>query len=275
MSYLSHKSKTIALYSKVLLAVGSLIFAPLAYSDATVVYEQSSGTQKAMNTMEIKGGKIRFTPPNQGSSYSVYDTKSGTLTHVDVAKKQYLPMQENDIEEQAKQAKKQMDVMRQRMMEKMKDMPPEQKKQVEQMMNNHLSRVSDSTNMPKVEQKKTSRTEVISGIECTVHESYIGGIKSSELCIAEPEKMGLDKQDAQALMAMQGFMKRMQKVAQTMMDSSAANAEIQGIPLHTKLFAQNGTIKLETRLISLSKNAISSEKVTVPADFSKMQMPGM
>ena len=276
---LSHKKGTqpsaASVSGSILLGASCLLFSPLAFSDATVVYEQSAGTHKSSNTMEIKNGKIRFTPPDQDKNFSQYDSKTGELTHIDVAQKKYLSMSEKDIEKQANQAKKQMDVMRERMMEKMKDMPPEQKKQVEQMMNNHLSRAAAEQNPAKAEQKKTSRTETITGIECTVHESYINGIKNSELCIAAPDKIGLNSQDAETLMAMQEFMKRMQKVAQTMMGSSETGTDIQGIPLHTKLFAPNGDIKLETRLTSISKATINSEKVSIPAGFTAMQMPVM
>jgi hypothetical protein len=168
-----------------------------------------------------------------------------------------------------------MDVMRQRMMEKMKDMPSEQKKQVEQMMNNHLSRVEEQKNPPKAEQTKTSRTETIAGIECTVYESTINGLKSSELCIVAPDKMGLSDQDAEALMKMQGFMKRMQKVAQSMMGGNTSSAEIPGIPLRTKLYAPDGSVKLETRLSSISHDAINSDKMSIPTDFTAVQMPVM
>ena len=85
--------------------------------------------------------------------------------------------------------------------------------------------------------------------------------------------MGLNGQDAETLMAMQAFMKRMQKVAQTMMGGNAAGPEVQGIPLHTKFFAPDGSVKLETRLNSISTDAVSSEKVTMPAGFTTMQMP--
>ena len=277
MSYLSHRNTrhiSIQSYSsRILLGAVSLIFSQFAFSDATVVYEQSTSTQKSINSMQIKDGKIRFTPPNQNSNYSLYDSNKGSLTHVDVVQKKYLVMDEKDIEQQASQAKKQMDAMRQRMLDRMKDMPPEQKKQVEQMMNNHLSRVEDKKNPNKLEQKKTSRTETISGIQCTIYENYLQGLKNSELCIVDADKIGLSNEDAKALMAMQEFMKRMQKVAQEMMGASAQSNEINGIPLRTKLFAQDGSVKLETRLTSLSTDVISSETVSIPSDFQVMTMP--
>ncbi len=260
---------------KILISALGLILSQAVIADATVVYEQSSGTEKSINTMQIKDGKIRFTPPGQNQNYSLYDSHSGALTHVDMAQKQYLVMDEKDIAEQANKAKQQMDVMRQRMMERMKDMPPEQKKQVEKMMNNHLARVAEQKNPPKAELKKTSRSEIIAGIQCTVFETYIKGVKNSELCITEPEKMGLQAQDAKALMAMQEFMKRMQKVAQSMMGGSTAVTDIQGIPLHTQLFAPDGSVKLETSLASISLDSIKADKVSIPADFTAMKMPAM
>ncbi len=266
-----------ALYQSafVLLGAAALVFSQLAFADATVVYEQSSGTQKSANTMQIKDGKIRFSPPGNGpnNDYSLYDSKNNELTHVDAVNKQYITMDENTIAQQANKAKQQMDKMRQEMMSRMKDMPPEQKKQMEQMMNNHLSQVEAKKNPQKLEQKKTSRSETISGIPCTVHETYFKGMKYSELCMAEADKMGLSSEDAQALMSMQQFMKRLQKVAQDITGSSMPTADIQGIPLHTTLFSPDGAIQLETRLASIATDTVNSKAVSIPADFSAAPMP--
>jgi len=167
--------------------------------------------------------------------------------------------------------------MRQRMMERMKDMPPEQKKQVEAMMNNHLSSMgkspaSDDNASTMIDQKKTARTETINGIQCTIYESAVNNVKVSEVCMTEPDKLGLSTEDAKALMNMQEYMKRMQK----MIDSQHIPvAELKGIPLHTRLFGPDGSVKMETRLKNISTDDINSVQISIPADFSLMQMPKM
>jgi len=261
-------------YRAALLVAGSLTLCQPAVADATIIYEQSSASQKLTTTMQIKSGKIRFTPPDQSNNYSIYDSINNQLSHVDTAKKQYLTMDEKMIEQQAKQAKQQMDKMRQAMLDRMKDMPAEQRKQVEQMMNNHLSQVDKTQQPPKLDQKKTSRTETVSGIQCSVYEAYLKGIKHSELCMTEPDKMSINKEDAQTLVKMQKFMKHMQQIAQSMMGTSTATAELKGIPLHTTLYKEDGSIALNTRLLSISIETISSNVVTIPADYTIMQIPG-
>jgi len=262
-----------ALYQAVFLSVSTLAISQLAHSDVTVVYEQSNGMQKISTTMQVKDGKIRFTPANQNNNYSIYDTKTNQLTNIDNSKKQYMIMDEKIIEQQMNQAKQKMDAMRQAMQEKMKDMPPEKKKQVEKMINNHLSQV-DTTQAPKkLEQKKTTRTETISGIQCTLYEASIEGRKHSDLCMTQADKMGIDSSDADALMEMQKFMKRIQKVAQTTMGNNATTADIQGIPLHTTLYKEDGSVSLETRLINISSDKLSDEIITIPDDFSIQAIP--
>ncbi len=277
MNYLLHKPTlhNFGLIKSGLLCSGLLFLSQSAFADATIVYELTSGMQKTSNMMQIKDGKIRFTPPNKQNNYSLYDSQTNTLTHVDSGQRKYLSMDEKMMTEQANKVQQQMDKMRQDMVAKMKDMPPEQKKQVEQMMNNHLSRVEENKIPHQIEQKKTSRTETIAGIQCSVHESYVSGIKVNEICMTESDKMGLSTQDANALMSMQEFMKRMQKVAQKMMGSNVPTADLQGVPLHTILFAPDGSVKMETRLASVSTSAISSDKVTLPADYTAIPMPQM
>lgn len=261
--------------SLVILAGYTLLFSQIAFSDATVVYEQVSGANKNINTMKIKDGKIRFTPPNQANSYSLYDSKTASLTHVDSSQKKYLSMDEQAIAEQAKKVKQQMDNMREQMKAKINSMPPEQQKQAEQMMNSYLPSPGSKKIPHEIEQIKTSRTETIAGIQCTIHEAFVSGSKVNEICMTAPELLGLKSEDAQTLMSMQEFMKRMQKVAQSMMGSNVPNADLQGVPLHTKLFAPDGSLKLETRLTSISTDKLSSDTVTLPADYSPMPLPAM
>ncbi len=261
-----------------IITLPAVLLSQTVLADATVTYEQLNGAQKTSNTMKIKDGKIRFTPPTQTNNYSIYDSRSGSLTHIDTNQKRYLSMDEKAIAEQAQKAREQMEQMRKAMEAKMEGMPPEQREQVEKMMNNHLARVDKTQAAPKLDQKKTSRTETVAGIECTVYESFYNGIKVSEICIAEPDKMGLDAADAQTLTNMQNFMKQMQKMAQQMMNTNTPISEINGIPLHTRLYAPDGSIKLETRLDSINTDKLSDDTVRIPAGFSQIkmnQMPGM
>lgn len=253
----------------------ALLCSQAAFSDATVVYEQTAGTNKNRNTMQIKDGKIRFTPPNQGNSYSLYDSHSGAITHVDSSQRKYLSMDEQAIAEQAKKVKLQMDNMRAQMQAKIKTMPPEQQKQAELMMQQHLPPADSNQPAPQVEQKKTARSQTIANIQCTVYESYVDGVKANEICITSADKLGLSSADTQALMSMQGFMKRMQKVAQNMMGSNVPMADIEGVPLHTRLYGPNGAVTLETRLASISTEPLSADTVTLPADYTPVPMPVM
>ncbi len=260
------------------IALPAIFLSQAVLADATVTYEQLNGAQKTTNTMKIKNGKIRFTPPTQTNNYSIYDSQSGSLTHVDTNQKRYLSMDEKAIAEQAQKAREQMEQMRKAMEAKMEGMPPEQREQVEKMMNNHLARVDKTQPAPKLDQKKTSRTETVAGIECTVYESFFNGVKVSEICIAEPDKMGLNAADARTLTNMQSFMKQMQKMAQQMMNTNTPVSEINGIPLHTRLYAPDGSIKLETRLSSINTDKLSDDTVSIPAGYSQIkmnQMPGM
>lgn len=250
----------------------ALLLSQSVLADATLTYQQTSGVQKTSNTMMIKDGKIRFTPPTQSGNYSVYNSQKGSLTHVDTNQKRFLTMDEKGIAEQARKAKAQMEQMRKAMEDKMEGMPPEQRKQMEKMMNNHLSRVDKTQPPPKLEQKKTDRSESISGIDCTIYESFNNGIKVSEICIAEPDNMGLSKADTKTLTSMQDFMKRMQKMSRQMMNSNAPTSEINGIPLHTKLYAPDGSVKLETRLSAIKTDKLNNDTVTVPDNYTPIKM---
>jgi flagellar biosynthesis GTPase FlhF len=246
-----------------------------ALADATIIFEQKDSQHSEQNIMLIKDGKVRFTSSSQGNSYSIFNSQSNKMVHINPQQKQYLEMDQKDIEEQARQAKQQMETMRKEMEKRMKDLPPEQRKQLEQMMGNHLDPKGAQKNQPEVKQEKTSQTETIVGIKCDVYESTVNGQKISESCFTAIDKLGLDKEDLDSLEKMQGFMKEMQQAVTDITGNVDTNSEIQGLPLHTKLFARDGTTAIETTLVSISKDAVAADKFTIPTGFTPVPMPNM
>ena len=90
--------------------------------------------------------------------------------------------------------------------------------------------------------------------------------------MTEANKLGISEQDSAALMSMQAYMKRMQNLIGG--DNNPVS-ELEGVPLHTRLFAKDGSVIMETSLIKLSTDNISSVKMSIPTDFSLMEMPKM
>jgi hypothetical protein len=262
--------------TSMLVVIGTtLLLTQSALADATVIYEQTLDNNKANNIMQIKNGMIRFTPPNRKNTYSLYNSQTGSLTHVAPAEKKYLTMDEHAIAQQANLAKKQMEVIREQMATRMKDMPEAQRKQAEQMMENYNLQLNSLKEKKTVEQKVTSQTRNFAGLTCTVHETYVNGIKNNEMCITDAGRLGISDNDAKALISMQQFMKRMQKVAKEMMGSNMPDTEIRGIPLQTVLFTLDGRTKMETRMVSITSEPLKDELITIPQDYSAMSMPGL
>lgn len=90
--------------------------------------------------------------------------------------------------------------------------------------------------------------------------------------MTEADKLGISAQDSDALMSMQAYMKRMQNMIG---GKNIPIAELKGIPLQTRLFAADGSVKMKTQLEKLSTDNISSVQMSIPADYSLMQMPKM
>lgn len=244
-----------------------------AVADAIIVFEEKGPQQSTQNVMLLKDGKVRFSPSDQAQAYSIYNSQNNTMMHIEPLQKQYLEMDQKGIKKQAKQAKQQMDMMRKEMEKRLEKLPPEQRKQAEQMMGIHLASKEDKKNQPKVKQLKTSRTDTIAGIKCDVYESTVNEKKLSESCITTIDQLGLDKQDLKSLEKMQEFMKEMQQTVTDITGNADMSSEIEGLPLHSKLFAQDGSTALETRLITISKEAVAAKYLAVPEGFNPVQLP--
>ncbi len=244
-------------------------------ADATITFEEKSPQYSGQNVMLLKDGKVRFTPSDQSSSYSIYNSQDNKLTHIEPMQKKYLEMSKQEIELQAKQAKQQMEMMRKEMETRMQELPPEQRKQAEQMMQNYMPEQQAKQKPPEVKQVKTSRTETIAGINCDVYESSIKDQKISESCITTIDKLGLNKQDLDSLEKMQVFMKDMQQAMTEFTGKANVGADVEGLPLRSKLFDSDGSTVMETRLISINKDSVAAEKVDIPAEYTPIQMPQM
>ena len=251
------------------------IYSVNVMADATITFEEKDPQYSGQNIMLLKDGKVRFTASEQGNSYSIYNSQNNNITHVNPMQKQYLEMSQKDIEKQANQAKQQMEMMRKEMEARMKELPPEQRKQAEQMMSNYLPDKAGEKNQPQVKQVKTTRSETIAGINCDVYESTINALKVSESCITAVDKLGLDKQDMNSLKKMQVFMKDMQQAMTDFTGKENVGADVEGLPLRSKLFSRDGQTIMETRLVSINKDTVAAEKLAVPTEFTPVQMPQM
>jgi hypothetical protein len=241
----------------VVIASGSTV----ALGDATVKF---TGSEASHSTMYIKDGLVRMAPSDQSASFSVFDSRANTVTHVNADREAYVVVDEAAIRERAERMQQAMEQMRQRM----QDMP--QQGQAPQG-----GTPSEPPPAPSV--RKAGRSETVAGVRCRVYETYQGDNKVGEICVASD--LGLSKADGRALSAMKAHMRQMADQMRNMMSSMPGAAaqpadpmdEVEGIPVKVAVIdPQTGNLKPMMELTAVETAALSKELFQIPAGYERM-----
>jgi hypothetical protein len=243
-----------------------------AHADSTLKFSTGAGAEP--NTVMVSQGKVRMeSVAPQGKSVVIFNDHQKHFISVNEQQKKYMLMDQNSIKEQVKMMKEMKKQWQTRMQEQMKKMSPEQRQQMEQQMAKMGTGPSQPGQppAPKFTVKKTNKTENVSGVRCTVYESFRGSERLGDACIASPEALKLSKTDYQTLKGMFAFQRNMQK--QFAMASGRPTAKndmgmfdnIEGLAV--KVTDNQGHVMT---LASISHEPLAQALFKIPADFEKV-----
>jgi Domain of unknown function (DUF4412) len=245
-----------------------------AHADSTLKFSTDTGAGAEPNTVMVSQGKVRMesmTP--QGKSVMIFNDSQKHFISLNDQEKKYMVMDQSSIKEQVRMMQEMKKQWQAKMQEQMKQMSPEQRQQMEQQMAKMGMGASQPNQppAPKFTVTKTNRTENISGVRCTVYDSFRGSERMGEACIANPEALKLSKTDYQTLKGMFAFQRNMQKQFATASGHPTAQNEmgmfdnVEGLVV--KVTDNRGGIMT---LGSISHDALAQELFKIPADFEKI-----
>jgi hypothetical protein len=246
-----------------------------AHADSTLKFSTGTGTGAEPNTVMVSQGKVRMesvTP--QGKSVMIFDDSQKHFISFNEQEKKYMVMDQNSIKAQVEMMQEMKKQWQAKMQEQMKQMSPEQRQQMEQQMAKMgmgSSQPAQPPAAPKLKITKTNRTENVSGVSCTVYESFRGSERMGEACIASPEALKLSKNDYQTLKGMFAFQRNMQKQFATASGRPTAQDEmgmfdnVEGLAV--KITDNQGHTMT---LGSISHEALAKEQFKIPAGFEKV-----
>jgi hypothetical protein len=246
---------------RIVLAVVIASSSTMAVGDTTIVY---TGPEASTSTLYIKDGRVRMNPPNQKGSYSVFDSRSDTVTHVSAEQQAYVVVGERAMRARAEQMRQAM----QQMQQQMQNMPEQQ-------------RGGPSEPPPEPSLRKTGSTETIANIRCEVYETYQGDQKVGEICVAKD--VGLSAKDREAMNAMKAHTRKMAELMSSVMGDmpggggSAAmdpSDKIGGVPIRVSAVdPRSGELTTMMELVAVKTGTLSPELFKVPAGYKRME-PG-
>jgi hypothetical protein len=189
---------------------------------------------------------------------------------------EYYVMDEASMQSMANQ----MNAAMQQMQQALEEMPPEQRAMAEGMMKQHMPQGLTAEQTPTT-MHKTGDSDSVSGFDCEYYEVRRQDRKVRELCVTEWDEIAGGREAAAAMLEMAGFF---EEVAQAFSAGAGANLmaeqqelfahmrELDGYPVVTREFDENGKVESETVLQSATSKDIDPELFNPPPEYKQMQI---
>lgn len=250
----------------------ALAAAPVAAADGVLIAQKMTNGDKVItHQTQIEKTRMRSeTDQNGRKMIMVFDGAAGVLRTIDEQNKTYTEMTRADVERMSTQMQGAMEQMR----AQLDKLPPEQRARVEAMMQGGRGMVGAMVGPPP-EYTKVG-TDTVGKWRCDKYEGTKNGEKSSEICTVEPSAFGLSAADFEvAKQLAEFFSKMMPPGMETMFRVGTAGPKgFSGLPVRTVSF-KNGTPSSTMEVTDVSRQNFPDALFTVPAGFTKREMPGM
>ncbi len=244
----------------------SLFTTAAVMADSRLVFDLlDKGQSKAHTTMLISSGKIRLDSTDDSDTYMLFDNQSKAFYVINSNKKSYTVMDQamiNQMVALAEKAKKQLEIF-------IKNAPPEQKEAVKAMASRMFPQAETKTIMYKSSGKK----QKVHGNICKVTQVVINGVTKSEVCLAKPADINLNKADAETLF---GFQEHMLSLAQRI-PNGPGNEMPWGDPV-MRLFplkmvkVDNGKKTDASQIREIDNSKIAASLFELPQDYVESKM---
>ena len=156
-------------------------------------------------------------------------------------------------------------------------MPPEQRAQMEKA----LSKIQGMQGMQLQAQEtpltyqKTSQRETVNGYPCTRVDALRGQKKVRELWVTSIDALAMPEADYQTLMAMQEMVRSFASQFGSGHVPSFVESSLDGIPVRTVHFGDDGKVDSQQELKSISRDALDPALFEIPKGYKKREMPSM
>jgi hypothetical protein len=206
----------------------------------------------------------------------IFRSSPREMIALDHEQKEYYVMDEASMQNMATQLTTAM----QQMQQALEDMPPEQRAMAEGMMKQHMPQSLTAEKIPTT-LHKTGNGDSVNGFDCEYYEVRRQESKVRELCVTEWDEIAGGRDVADAMLEMAGFFDSM---AQAFADGSGTNImaeqqeifahmrELDGYPVLTREFDENGKVESETKLESATSESIDPELFKPPAEYREKQI---
>ncbi len=233
-----------------------------------------SGTVLAL----VDGNDLKMTITSGGvqeSNDMIFRGEKREMIVVDHGNKSYMVIDEamvNSISDQLSSYEAQM-------REALKDVPPGQRAMVEQMMKGRMPAPTKAPERSKVEIRNTGERDTKNGYPSVKYEVMTDGRKTLEYWVTDWDNVDGGSDAVEAFQGMAAFLKEMQESMPSFGDDGSADDnpfehmnEMDGFPVVTHEYADDGSIASESSLRSSTQKAVNPAEFEPPPAYKRLDM---
>lgn len=256
--------------------VGALALALGAQAVVADATFNIKGSNDMDSTIQVKNGIGKMTTPGQ-EDYVVFNSKTGTMIHVDPVRGTFMEMTEAQINAQLEQAaaiKEQMAPHMDAVRAGIAGLDENTRKMIEERMGGMGGAPAAGASKPQAPIEVTKKgSSKIAGLKCEDHQFTQAGKPVGNACLMTSANGEVSNEDFATLQATMDFLHKMTKKAGGMMDSVGgsgimAAADVRGVPLSVDDKMGGDSFKVE----SVSDAKLSENLFT---DYQKLQRKEM
>lgn len=222
-----------------------------AMADVTLTYHWQGGGEASR--IWIAGDRVRMEDTGRGRTVTLYDGNTDTVTLVDPQAGTYTVLDE----ETRRRIRQQVKAAIERLREQMKGMSEEQRRRAESVL--------PSEEGIRTELRATGETETYGGHECRMFRVVVNDMPESQMCVTDPETVGLPAADYRTLKRMFSAMARIASEVMPEGSLGAGMTEIEGVPV---MVHEQGKSRPQV-LESVAVGEVAGDRFEVPDDYRR------
>nr|WP_231371000.1 hypothetical protein [Thioalkalivibrio sp. ALJ16] len=246
------------------MTAATLLGAGTVQADALLHYVDDEGLE---SQILVRGDIVRM-ELNEAisgtSGYMLFDARNDQLTVVDDQEQTYTALTREVMDQQMRAMTDMVSDLRRQM----EHLPPEVREQLEQQLG-----IGTEGFEADIRTRATGREQTIGDFVCDEYEVLVSGEAQSTVCVAEPEALGLGREDFATLGAL---MERLYELSLSALEAGGPMASqmgasllprVDGIPLEVS--ERDG---ITTRLAGISSDELSPQLFTVPDRYESRDL---
>lgn len=252
-----------------------LLYTGYLSADITIRYDAIAGKQKKpVHSVSIKPNRVRIRQLTGHQPSVMVNLSSGDIVQLNPDKRQYFLINAQTLNQYVSLYRQNKDMLQVLIDQGIQHLDPQKRSQIEQM----LKQFDDQAESSGTLIKNTDKSDKVLGVECRISSLYQQGQRVSDVCLADYQRLPLNRHDVQSLEQLKKLIQQFKQTApkqqQDMLSIVVDGIEkLDGLPMKIVNYYTNGKIRNIIQAGAISFKKIPDQLYRIPQDYQKQLAP--